>query len=229
LSVIEASDVALVVGIGRFQQHALEEAYRRHGGAALRLARRIVGSEQMAEEIVQEVFVQLWRTPETFDPARGNLQSFVLMKTHGRAVDLLRSDAARRGREETDHRRSVAVGQDVEREVLDLTIADRLDAALANLSEDERKAISLAYYGGHTYREVSVILGQPEGTVKSRIRTGLKTLRRSVSDLEDHLHDRPAHDRSGHDRPAQDRPAQDRPAQDRPGHDRPAPAKGDER
>jgi RNA polymerase sigma-70 factor (ECF subfamily) len=178
----EASDAALVVAIGRWHQDALAEAYRRHAGAMCALAQRVLGQPAVAEEIVQEVFISVWNQPERFDPARGSLRSFLLSKVHGRAIDLLRSDTARRQREERDARRTAEAGYDLELEVWDLAVADRVKEALATLPDEERRAIALAYFNGHTYREVASLLGEPEGTVKSRIRAGLKRMRAQLAD-----------------------------------------------
>jgi RNA polymerase sigma-70 factor (ECF subfamily) len=173
----EASDANLVVAIGRFRPEALEEAYRRHAGAAFGLANRILSDRALAEEVVQEVFLRLWNDPERFDPARGALRSYVLALVHGRSVDLVRAESARRSREEREARRSVTPDRDLEREVWELTLHEHVRDALTGLNDGERTAIELAYFGGHTYREVADLLGEPEGTVKSRIRTGLGRLR----------------------------------------------------
>lgn len=173
----DASDAALAVAIGRFDQDALAEAYRRHAGAVFGLARRLLNDAARAEEVVQEVFVRLWNEPLRFDPERGTMRSFLLANAHGRAVDIVRADVSRRERELKDHRRTAESGYDVAHEVLDMATASHVRAAMETLVDGEREAIELAYFGGLTYREVAERLDQPEGTVKSRIRTGLKRLR----------------------------------------------------
>lgn len=177
-----ASDPQLVVAIGRFRQDALAEVYRRHAGAAFGLARRIVGERTLAEEVVQEVFLRIWNEPDRFDPARGSLRSYLLAQTHGRSVDLIRSESSRRAREEREAVLATSGSYDLEREVWDLTQAEHVREALTRLSSAERDAIELAYFGGHTYREVANMLGEPEGTVKSRIRSGLNRLRGALVD-----------------------------------------------
>ena len=173
----EASDAALVVSIGRYQQAALAEAYRRHAGATFGLAKRLLNDHARAEEIVQEVFVRLWNEPNRYDPERGTLRSFLLAHTHGRSVDMIRSDVSRRTREEREAREQADGGYDVAREVWDMALAGHVREAMESLQEGERDAIELAYFGGLTYKEVAERLDEPEGTVKSRIRSGLKRLR----------------------------------------------------
>lgn len=172
-----ASDAVLVVAISRYRQEALAEAYRRHAGAVFALSRRLLIDATLAEEVVQEVFLRLWNNPEKFDPERGSLRSYLLAQCHGRSVDLLRSESSRRNREERDVRRTAESGYDLEHEVVDMTVATRVQEALKTLPDAERQAIQLAYFGGHTYREVAEMLDEPEGTVKSRIRAGLKRMR----------------------------------------------------
>ena len=180
----QASDAALVVGIGRWREDALAEAYRRHGGAVYALARRVVRDTGLAEEVVQEVFVRLWTTPDRFDPDRGSLRSWLLAQAHGRTIDRLRSDSARRLREERDAQQTANAGYDVEREAWDLATADRVKDVMADLPDGERRAIELAYFDGYTYREVAKLLDTPEGTIKSRIRSGLKRMRADLIDTE---------------------------------------------
>ena len=172
-----ASDVNLVIAVGRYDQAALTEVYRRHGGAVLGLALRLLRDRSLAEDVVQTVFIRFWDHPDRFDAERGTLRSFLLAQTHGRAVDLIRAESAR-------HRREERAGQqdrrgddyDLEREVVDLNAAEQVKDILATLPDGEREAIELAYFEGHTYKEVAVVLDQPEGTVKSRIRSGLRRM-----------------------------------------------------
>ena len=180
----EMSDGGLVVAIARYREDALAEAYRRHAGAVFALARRVLADLTAAEEVVQEVFLRLWTQPDRFDPDRGSLRSYLLAQTHGRAVDLLRSDTSRRRREEREARQTAEAGYDLEHEVWDLAVADQVKQVVAVLPVAERRAIELAYFGGHTYREVATLLGEPEGTVKSRIRAGLKRMRAALKSAE---------------------------------------------
>lgn len=177
-----ASDAALVVAIARYRQDALAEAYGRHAPAVFGLARRLLGEGFVAEEVVQEVFLHLWRNPDRFDPERGSLRSYLLALCHGRSVDLIRSEGARRRREEREARLGASARDDVQSEVVQRVgdVADLRDA-LASLTDDERRAIELAYFGGHTYREVAQLLGEPEGTIKSRIRSGLRRMRGTLT------------------------------------------------
>jgi RNA polymerase sigma-70 factor (ECF subfamily) len=172
-----AGDAALVVAVARYRREALAELYRRHAGAVLGLARRILTDQNLAEEVVQEVFMGLWRAPERFDPDRGSLRSYLLAQAHGKSVDTIRSESSRRGREEREARLRPESAYDLEREVWDLAVAERVRGVLGSLRVEERRAIELAYFGGHTYREVARMLEEPEGTVKTRIRTGLRNMR----------------------------------------------------
>jgi RNA polymerase sigma-70 factor (ECF subfamily) len=185
-------DTRLVVGIGRMEEEALAEIHRRYGGAVVALAQRVVGNRALAEDVAQEIFVRLWRSPTTFDPERGSLRSYLLTQTHGRSVDLVRAEQARRTREERSARLSRPEAGDVEREAWLLFAGAQARAALDSLSEGERAAIELAYFGGLTYQQVAAQLDEPEGTVKSRIRAGLARLRSALraEGIEEPWHDR---------------------------------------
>lgn len=173
----EPSDANLVVAVGRFDQAALAELYERHGTAVFALSRRLVRSRELAEEVTQEIFMRLWNRPERFDPSRGALRSFLLADTHGRSIDMLRSELARKEREKKEQLMEVRQTADVESQVWSNVASDEVRAAVAALASGEREAIELAYFSGYTYREVAKALGEPEGTIKSRIRTGMKRLK----------------------------------------------------
>ena len=177
----EPSDAALVVAIGRYDEAALATLYERHGTAVFALSRRLLTSRDMAEEVTQEIFLRLWNRPQRFDPDRGSLRSFLLSDTHGRSIDMLRSERARKDREIREGRMAPSQSRDIEGEVWSKVASEQVRAAIATLSDGERKAIELAYFGGYTYREVATMLGEPEGTIKSRIRTGMKRLRISLT------------------------------------------------
>ncbi len=176
-----ASDVTLAMAIARWDQEALAEVYRRNAGPVFGLARRVLGDAAVAEEVVQEVFLRLWHEPGRYDPERGSLRTFLLSQVHSRSVDMLRSDTARRQREVRDARSTASGQYDVEHEFLDIAVAEGVRNALGVLQPGERSAIELAYFGGHTYREVAAILGEPEGTIKSRIRSGMRRMQSSLA------------------------------------------------
>ena len=176
LPLAEMSDSALVIAVGRYDEAAMGELYRRHGRNVYGLAHKLMNDADRAEEVLQDVFVRLWREPQRFDPARGELRSYLLRETHGRAVDRIRSDVARARREDRHQREQVVPTQDIEREVWELIRSETVKSAVATLSPGERDAITLAYFEGRTYREVATILGEPEGTIKSRIRLGMRKL-----------------------------------------------------
>jgi RNA polymerase sigma-70 factor (ECF subfamily) len=172
----ELEDAALVDAVGRGDQQALAEVYHRHGDGVFGLVKRVLADSAMAEEVTQEVFLRLWDEPHRFDAQRGALRSFLLRQAHSRAVERVRSEEARRRREERVDRESVPTPPDVEAQALADLARGEVSDALASLSEGEREAIVLAYFGGHSYREVALRLDLPEGTVKSRIRLGLAKL-----------------------------------------------------
>jgi len=170
------SDASLVIAVARQNSDALEEIYRRHSGVVYGLASRLLHNRSTAEEIVQEVFVRLWNAPDRYDPERGSLRSFLCAQAHSRTIDLLRAETARRRRQENEAMQVTARGVDVETEVANLLAAEQVRSVVAQLPDNERRAIELAYFKGFTYREVAQYLDEPEGTIKSRIRSGLSTM-----------------------------------------------------
>jgi RNA polymerase sigma-70 factor (ECF subfamily) len=155
---------------------ALDELYHFHGRRLHEIARRMLGPGGAADDIVQETFMLLWQHPDRFDPARGTLSSYLTTASRSRALDLVRREAARRGREERVATQSPATYTHVEDDGLRRSLRDRLERALADLPDRQREPIALAYFGHLSYDEVAEALDRPLGTVKSRIRTGLRSL-----------------------------------------------------
>ena len=176
-NISEASDAQLVTLIARYDEVALAEAYRRHGGAVFGLARRVLNGAAEAEDVTQEIFLRLWNQPERFDATRGTLRNYLLTQSHARSVETIRTLSARRRREVNDAQRTARAGYDMQHEAWDLMLAEEVKNALAELPVEERRAIELAYFEGHTYVKVAEILNEPEGTVKSRIRNGMRRMR----------------------------------------------------
>lgn len=169
------SDSMLVVAVARRNEAALAELYRRHAGSIFCAALRVLSMRPLAEEIVRDVFLLLWRSPERFQPERGSLRAALLAQGHCTAIDLVRSENARRRREVG--LRAVAAECVLDDQILDFVAGQTLREAVAVLREDEREAISLAYFGGHTCSEVAALLAVPEETISGRIRCGLVRLR----------------------------------------------------
>jgi RNA polymerase sigma-70 factor (ECF subfamily) len=177
----DAEDHELVAAIGGGDDAAMAVIMRRHREPVVAFARRLVGDRARAEEVGQEVFLRLWQRSDRYDPARGSLRAFLLATTHGRALDTLRSERARTRREARGTARPEQEMQGADSPVVARTVADAVRRALADLPEAERRAVELAYLGGHSYRTVAAMLGAPEGTVKSRIRHGLARLRTALA------------------------------------------------
>jgi RNA polymerase sigma-70 factor (ECF subfamily) len=152
---------------------ALADLYDRYAGFVFGLAHRMLMNRQAAEDVTQEVFVALWENPTRFEPGRGTLRGFLGTVTHRRAVDLIRREDARRRRESRAPADAAPV-QDLAETAARTDTSGRVRNALALLPEAQRRALELAYFQGHTYRQVAEALGIPEGTAKSRLRLGLQ-------------------------------------------------------
>lgn len=171
---------ALVQRVAAGDQAAFAALYDEVAGLVHGIVLRVLRDPSMAEEVTQEVFVELWRQAPSFDPQRGAVKSWVATMAHRRAVDRVRSEQASRRRDDRVGRLEPQVTDPVQDEVEDRLDRDRVGRALGQLTPLQRQTVELAYYGGHTYREVAVLLGLPEGTVKTRIRDGLQRLRAAM-------------------------------------------------
>lgn len=187
----DASDGVLLRRVADGDDTALEALYDRYGRPAFALARRITGEQVFAEEVVQEVFLALWRDPEKYDPARGGFPSWLLATTHHKAVDAVR-------REETVRRRRATLAEEavrytsatsdlppVEDAAWSGLRGERVRKALGSLPEPQREALVLAYYAGYTQREIAERTNTPLGTVKTRMLAGMRRLRDLLDGVSD--------------------------------------------
>ena len=165
----------------------IPELCARYRDAAFGMARRILGDDVLAEDVVQEVFLSVWRKPSAYDPARGSFPSWLMSLVHHKAVDAVRREQSqrdRRARAERELTGTVPPGfLDVEDAVCDRAVAERVRLALSALPVAQRQALALAYYNGFTQREIATLTGAPLGTVKTRMRAGMGSLRRALHEV----------------------------------------------
>jgi RNA polymerase sigma factor (sigma-70 family) len=176
----ETSDESLLARVAGGNEAALGELYDRFGRVAYGLALRVLRDDRLAEDAVQEAFLAVWRQAASYRPERAKAQTWVLTLVHRRAVDLVRREERRRA-DALDPEFEPAGSSAAE----DAESRDRRTAvqrALAQLPEEQRRPIELAYYGGLTQSELAERLGEPLGTIKSRMFTGLKRLRELIGD-----------------------------------------------
>jgi RNA polymerase sigma-70 factor (ECF subfamily) len=166
----------LLALVARGDQTAFATVYDRAAAQVFGLVRRVVRDPAQSEEVTQEVMLEVWRTASRFDPHRGSAMTWLMTMAHRRAVDRVRSGQAAAERE---LRATVAVTDyDVVAEEVETRLdAQRVRRCLDSLTELQRESVTLAYYGGYTYREVAGLLGVAVGTVKTRMRDGLIRLR----------------------------------------------------
>jgi RNA polymerase sigma-70 factor (ECF subfamily) len=161
---------------------ALVEIFDQLSPLVLGLARRLTGSPSMAEDVMQEVFTSLWIRPDQYDPDRGSLRAYLGVMTHRRSVDAIRRTASRQSREEKVRNLDPSAG--MQADIADATaVSESVEAALAGLPDDQRRAVELAFWHGMTHKEIARALGLPEGTVKSRLRLAQSKLRDRLTGL----------------------------------------------
>src|SRR6476620_3593600 len=169
------SDEAVVALIARSDDVALAELYDRYGRPAYGLALRVLRDETLAQDAVQDAFLAIWRGASRFVPERGKASTWILTLVHRRAVDLVRREERRRA--DTLEHAPEPSGGAVDEEAWLRLQRERVQDALRRLPDQQREAIELAYYGGFTQAELAERLGQPLGTIKSRMFMGLSRLR----------------------------------------------------
>ncbi len=163
---------------------AFEVVFDRHGGVAFSLAYRMCGRRALAEDIVQEAFLSLWRTGARYDRTRGSVRSWVLSAVHNRAIDAFRRESIREGKTVADDGLSERIEEPIRTadEVERRDEAHQIRAALDSLPDEQRRVIELAYFGGFSHSEIAELLSLPAGTVKGRMRLGLSKLRLVITD-----------------------------------------------
>jgi RNA polymerase sigma-70 factor (ECF subfamily) len=166
----------LLIHVARGDQDAFEQLYDRLAGPAYGVIRRVLRDPSQSEEVTQEVLLEVWRTAARFDPAMGGAATWVMTIAHRRAIDRVRSSVAA-----TEREQKTAVVNSLRDEVADEVEAsldrERVRRCLDGLTEVQRESITLAYYGGYSYRQVAELLTVTLGAIKTRIRDGLIRMR----------------------------------------------------
>jgi RNA polymerase sigma-70 factor (ECF subfamily) len=164
--------------IARGDEHAYEALYDQVAGPVLGVITRVLRDPAQSEEVMQEVLLEVWRSASRFDPALGSGTSWVMTLAHRRAVDRVRSERSQASRELRGAAAAHVVDHDEVAEAVEASLdRQRVRRCLAALTPLQSESVTLAYFGGYTYREVGELLGVPTGTVKTRMRDGLIKLR----------------------------------------------------
>jgi len=169
------ADLAIVSGLKTGDQGAMAQLYDRYSSVVYAVALRVLGDTGAAEDVLQEVFLQLWRNPSAFDAARGSLASWLAVITRNRAIDSLR-----KRRPETDIEDVVlSVATDLAAEADRARAAETVRGVMGSMAPAQRSALEMAYWEGMSHSEIANKTGEPLGTVKTRIRAGLIALRKA--------------------------------------------------
>jgi RNA polymerase sigma-70 factor (ECF subfamily) len=175
---MEAGDAALMRRIVDRDETALATLYDRYAGLVYPVALRILKDASLAEEILQDIFYQLWRTASVFDPSRGSLSAWLLVCARNRAISRLRGRTAEPTGEL--YEQSVVFPVNLETDLAQAQQISRVRAALENLQPAQRQALELAYFEGLTHTEIARRIGEPLGTVKTRLRSAMEYLKRAL-------------------------------------------------
>ncbi len=172
------TDWSLLARIGQKEEEALSVLYDRYSGLVFSEAKRILRDTGAAEEILQDLFYQVWRTAERFDPTKGSLAGWLLVAARNRAISKLRRKS---GKTEELDENGVSLSIDVESHAAQNLLLDKVKAVMGSLPENQREALECAYFEGMSHTEIAEKTGQPLGTVKTRIRSAMESLRKVLS------------------------------------------------
>ena len=173
----QKDEAALIARIRGGDQSAMADVYDRHSGIVYAVALRVLGDTSAAEDVVQEVFLQLWRNPQAFDAERGRLAPWLAVIARNRAIDLLR----KRPMEDDIDELPISTGVNLEDEAAQRMAISKVRGVLAQLPQDQRRLLEMAFFEGMTHTEIAGKTGEPLGTVKTRIRSGLLALRKAFA------------------------------------------------
>lgn len=174
-----ASDAALIQRIVERDESALAVLYDRYAGMLSSVLNRILHDTQAAEEILQDIFYQLWRTAGNFDATRGSLPGWLMVIARNRAISRLRRHNPAGGDELEEN--TVVMQSNLESNVAQTQMIGKVKGALEKLPQEQRAAIELAYFDGLTHTEIAAKTGDPLGTVKTRLRTAVETLKKNLN------------------------------------------------
>ena len=170
-------DAALIARMRAGDQSAMGDLYDRYSGVVYGVALRVLANTTAAEDVVQEVFLQLWRNPQAFDADRGRLAPWLAVIARNRAIDHLR----KRPQEDDIDELPISTGVDLENDAAQKLAIEKIRGVLAQIPPDQRKTLEMAFFEGMTHTEIAGKTGEPLGTVKTRIRTGLLALRKAFA------------------------------------------------
>lgn len=182
------SEIELLRQVGQGDRRSFEQLYERFSGVLFSIAYRMLNSQEAAEDVLQDVFVQIWKKAPLFDPTRGRPMTWAVTLTRNKAIDLIRSAQRRSGLHDTMLREKRVLRYFDDRSSFDAVASDEMSklvrAAIEKLSKEQRVAIELAFVASMTQAEIAEYLDQPLGTIKARIRLGMLALREMI---EPHL------------------------------------------
>lgn len=172
-------DAALIAQLRDGDENAMASLYDRYSGVVYGVALRVLGDTMAAEDVLQEVFLQLWRNPHSFDPARGSLAPWLAVIARNRAIDLLRK---RPQQEDEDiSELPIATSVNLEDAAAQRQAIEKVRSVLAGLPAEQRRTLEMAFFEGMTHTEIAAKTGDPLGTVKTRVRSALLAVRKALA------------------------------------------------